>query len=277
MITGKILDESSSAYHASDCISHSKLEVFRKRPLLYKKRFIDKSLAPEGSAAFVIGQATHCSILEPTEYALRYVVAPDVDRRTKAGKEEWAAFQAQHYGKEVISREDSEVVKRMTASVSEHQIASQLFSEGEPEVTWRAHSTAHLLPHPLQCRTDWINTTGGYIADLKTIDSLDHTGIAAFQRNMVNFGYHRQAGFYTDVLAKCGHSSLQFYFVVVEKREPFGVVVLELDQNAIRLGWNESQQDLDYMSKCYANDNWPNLPTAVQRLEMPLWYKQGVS
>jgi exodeoxyribonuclease VIII len=277
MITGKILDESSSDYHASDCISHSKLEVFRKRPLLYKKRFIDKSLAPEGSAAFVLGQAGHCSILEPTEYALRYVVAPDVDRRTKAGKEEYSAFQAVNYGKEVISREDAEIVKRMTEAVRANQIASQLLSEGEAEVTWRAHSTGQLLPHPLQCRTDWINTTGGYIADLKTIDSLDTTGVAAFQRNMVNFGYHRQGGFYTDVLAKCGHSSLQFYFIVVEKREPFGVVVLELSQNAITLGWNESQEDLNKLSKCYSDNIWPNLPTAVQKLEMPLWYKTGVA
>lgn len=270
---GKILDESSSDYHASDCISHSKLEVFRRRPLLFKKRFIDKSLAPESSAAFVIGQAAHTAVLEPTEYALRYVVRPDgIDRRTKAGKEAYEAFAAANAGREILEREDAEMVGKISEAVRAHPFASQLLSEGEPEVTWRAYSTDHLLPHPLQCRTDWVNLNASYIADLKTIDALDSTGIAAFTRNLVNFGYHRQAGFYTDVLAKCGHPQLEWYFIVVEKREPFGCIVFKLDEEALQRGWQESQDDLKAMSACFSSNDWPNLPTSVQRLQLPGWY-----
>lgn len=273
---GKILDESSSAYHAHEGISHSKLETFRKRPLLFKKRYIDKTLAPEATAAMLLGSALHCAVLEPSEYAHRYVTRPDgIDRRTKDGKAAYEAFTQANQGKDVLEREDAQIVENMAKSVQSHQLAMQLLGEGEPELTWRTPSTSVLLPHPLQCRTDWFNGVGGYIADLKTIDSLDSNGLAAFQRNLVNFGYHRQSGFYTDVLAKCGFSNLEWYFIVVEKREPYGCVVFRLSETAMRLGYNETQHDLQALSKCYADNHWPNLPTTIQKLDMPGWYTEA--
>lgn len=271
-MTGKILDESSSDYHGSEFISHSKLETFRKRPLLFKKRYIDKSLAPEGSSAFVIGSALHCAVLEPDEYPHRYVTRPDgMDRRTKAGKEAYEAFCAANDGKEVLDREDSEVVGRMANAVREHQIANQLLSRlGAAEVTWRASQDG--IPSGIQCRTDFINEQDGYVVDVKTVDNLDGD---QFARNVVNFGYHRQLGFYGHVLAKCGLPDLRYYFVCVEKREPFGVQVYCAQQKLLEIGYRESMQDLAKMTTCFATDNWPNIPTDIVYLGLPEWYKEA--
>ena len=266
MNLGKILDESSFDYHANEAISHSKLETFRKRPLLFRKRYIDKALAPESSAAFIMGSALHCAVLEPDEYQFRYVVAPDVDRRTKAGKEEWAAFQAQNAGKEVISREDNEVVKRMADACRSHPIAADLLEQGEAEVTWRVQDGSLTL----QCRTDWINTKDNFILDVKTTEYLSD-----FARLSVNYGYHRQAAFYTQLMAKLGSTNLDFYFLAVEKREPFGTILFKADTDYLSAGYHENEVDLGRLAQCYETGIWPNMPTTIEKLSLPAWYKTG--
>ena len=42
--------------------------------------------------SLLVGSAFHCYILEPEEFDNRYVYAPKIDRRTKAGKELYAEF-----------------------------------------------------------------------------------------------------------------------------------------------------------------------------------------
>ncbi len=46
-----------------------------------------------------LATSMHCGILEPDHFAARVVTAPNVNKRTNAGKEELAAFQAAHAGK----------------------------------------------------------------------------------------------------------------------------------------------------------------------------------
>ena len=77
------MNESIQDYHANVAISHSKLECYRRRPALYYKKYIAKTLAqPDESTAFRLGSAVHCAILEEKEFAARYVQKPDLDRRT---------------------------------------------------------------------------------------------------------------------------------------------------------------------------------------------------
>ncbi len=79
--------EPIQTYHANPAISHSKLEVFRRRPRLFFKRYVEKSLPPpETTTAFRVGSAVHCAILEPEEFNARFVVSQKFDRRTKDGK-----------------------------------------------------------------------------------------------------------------------------------------------------------------------------------------------
>ncbi|MCQ8791345.1 exonuclease VIII, partial [Escherichia coli] len=39
-----------------------------------------------------LGTAFHCRVLEPEEFSNRFIVAPEFNRRTNAGKEEEKAF-----------------------------------------------------------------------------------------------------------------------------------------------------------------------------------------
>ena len=272
-VLGRISGLSIADYHAAEAVSHSKLETFRHRALLYYKRHVVKTLAAEESPAYALGSALHCLVLEPTTYGARYATAPEgLDRRTKEGKAEWAAFCAANEGKALLKADDASLICEMDAAIHSHAAASALLAAGQPEVTWRVASKS--LPVPLQCRTDWFNGEGcelsdgrPYVADLKTCDSIDQ-----FNRNFTDYGYHRQAGFYLPLLYDCGATVTDFFLVAVEKEEAFGVGVYRISDDAIATGQDETLQDLARLAKCYRDNNWPNTPTTVQEIALPGWY-----
>lgn len=278
MTLGKIHGEAIADYHATDCVSHTKLECFRRRPALFKKTYIDKTIAREESRAFAIGSALHCMTLEGDAFPDRYVVRPaGIDRRTKDGKAQWETFCSANVGKTILDGDEAAQVCAMDEAIWNHPIAQHLLTGGEAEVTWRAK--ANTLPHPLQCRTDYFNANGcefshgrPYVVDLKTVDSLDSEEFRNFERAFVSFGYHRQCGFYLPLLQDCGVSCWDFYFLVVEKCEPFGCVVYQPNEDAVSRGLDETVSDLGRLAQCYKSGEWPNLPTDVQEIGLPEWY-----
>lgn len=275
-----MIQESSSDYHANTAVSHSKLETFRRRPALYHKRYIAKQIvADEPSAAFRIGSAVHCSVLEPAEWAHRYAIKPEgIDRRTKDGKERWAQFEQQNGGKTIIDQDESALVLQMTDAVRQNPLAAQLLGRGVPEATWRTGGTM-----PLQCRTDWFNPEGcdltdgrPYVADLKTVESLDDETFANFERSVFRFGYHRQAGFYLPLISELWSKPVfDFFFIAVEKCEPFGVAVYRMSDAAAALGQDETLDDLRRLKRCYDSKEWPNIEPIVRDLGVPNWYGKG--
>jgi hypothetical protein len=266
-------------YHAAESISHSKLEVFRQRPALFKKRFIDKSVERESTAAFAIGSALHCAVLEPMNYASRYATRPEgIDRRTSAGKVAFSAFCAENEGKTILDSDEFELVRNMALAINANPNASSLLSFGQAEMTWRARTPS--IPHHLQCRTDWFNQAGGdlsggrpYALDIKTVESLDAAAFRSFEKAFVNFGYHRQCGFYLPLMQDCGVTVRDFFFIAVEKCEPFGVAIYKPTDEAIEAGLNESVADLRRLAECYREDRWPNMPLEVQEIGLPAWYR----
>lgn len=272
--------EPSHVYHANSAISHSKLETFRRRPVLYYRKHVTKTIQPEeATTAFRLGSAVHCSVLEPHEMPTRYAIRPEgIDRRTKEGKEKYAAFEAEAAGKTIIGMDEAAQVTAMTHAVRQHPIASELFSHGQPELTWR---TAGEMP--LQCRTDWFNADGcglssgrPYIADLKTVESLNSEEFASFDKAVFRYGYHRQAGFYLPLISEIlGKPVFDFFFIAVEKVEPFGVAVYRISDAAASLGQDETLDDLRRLKRCRDSNEWPNIEPTLREITVPAWYRRG--
>jgi len=271
--------ESNEQYHANEAISHSKLELFRRRPISYYRRFIAKTVArPEPTEAFRLGSAAHCAVLEPKTFWDRYALRPEgIDRRTKDGKIAFAAFEAQHAGKTIITQEENNAVCEMVVAARLHPLASELLAAGLPELSWRVQPDVGM---DLQCRTDWFNPAGcelsggrPYIADLKTVESLDADAFRNFERACFNFGYHRQAGFYLPLITEIlGSPVFDFFFVAVEKCEPYGVAVYRLSDAATARGHDETITDLIRLQACVKSEQWPNLPNDLREIGLPKWY-----
>jgi len=271
--------ETNEQYHANEAISHSKLELFRRRPISYYRRFVAKTVArPDTTEAFRLGSAAHCAVLEPATFWDRYALRPEgIDRRTKDGKIAFAEFEAANAGKTIITQDEAGAVREMNAAVQHHPLASQLLAAGQPELSWRVAPAGGMA---LQCRTDWFNPAGcelssgrPYVADLKTVESLDADAFRNFERACFNFGYHRQAGFYLPLITEIlGGPVFDFYFIAVEKCEPYGVAVYRLSDAATARGHDETITDLIRLQSCIKSQQWPNLPNDLREIGLPKWY-----
>ena len=274
-----MIAETIKAYHGNPAISHSKLECYRRRPALYFKKYVARTLPqPEETGAFRLGSAVHCAVLEEKEFSARYILRPDCDRRTKEGKIQFAEFSAQHADKTLLDADEMAQVVAMREAVAAHPIASQLLYDGHAEMTWRKEQLNAL--GALQCRTDWFSSFGceitngePYALDLKTVESLDSDAFRNFERAAFSYGYHRQAGFYLPLINEIYERPVsRMYYVAVEKVEPFGVAVYKLSDDAIARGQDENIADLMRLKRSLETGDWPNIEPTIHELKLPGWY-----
>ena len=87
-------------YEDIDAVNKSTLWEMRKSPLHYWH--LTHDTPREDTKAMQLGRAVHAAILTPTAYKRDFAVTPDIDRRTKAGKEAYEAFCAEAEGKEIL-------------------------------------------------------------------------------------------------------------------------------------------------------------------------------
>jgi hypothetical protein len=290
---GKITNLPSADYHSADAVSHSRLEVYRRRPALYRKRYVTRELPSEQSDALEDGICLHALILEGRgAFDQTCVVKPD-DAPARPSKKQreavkkspstlesiawWDNFNREASGKIVLNAERRAMIENMAAEIALHPQASQLLAGGESEVTWR--TTLMALPIPVQCRTDKFNEAGcefsggrPFVADIKSVDSLDEFAPRNFERAFLNFGYHRQVGLYLPLIQDCQVVCRDWFFIVAEKREPYGVMIYRPNQDAINRGLSETVDDLHGLGHCYERNLWPNCPTGIHEIGLPDWY-----
>lgn len=254
---------SNSDYHALDAVGKSDLDLIARSPAHWKYAMREMR---ETTPAMRIGAAVHCAVLEPDRFTTDYVTAPDCDRRTKAGKEAFAEFEAANAGKTVLTVEDGLLCHRIADAVRQHPEAAALLSRGQPEVSalWRDEEFG------VRCRArfDWI-TPDGLAVDLKTTQD---AGPAEFARSCAIYRYHVQAAWYLDgYLQVSADLPLGFIFIAVEKTPPYAVALYELDADAVELGRLLSRRDLARYAAARDMDTWPSYPTEIQSLSLPRW------
>ena len=240
-------------------LSKSRLDLIHKAPCLYKAKYIDGTLkSSEDSPALIMGKALHCRILEPQEFGKRYTIAPQIDKRTKEGKELWNQFLIQTEGLTVLTREQDYQIEAMTKSIFDHPAAALLLGkDGKSEimVEWQDSS---LVP----CRgiVDRL-TDDGLIIDIKTTDDASPKG---FARSCHKYRYHVQAAFYWDGVP----NSQGFFFIAVEKSEPYLVGVYYLTNEDLQRGRDEYKNDIATFIECVKRDEWPGYGDIVQPLNL---------
>lgn len=257
-------------YHRHLAVSKSGLDQIAKSPLHYWARYLDPNRVwPEPTPAMRLGTALHTHVLELDQWDNQIAVAPgDINRRTKEGKEQWAAFEADAKRKTVITADDAEVVMAMGRSVWRHPAAAMLLHwQGKAETThmWTDPTTGA----ECKCRPDWLTNDGNLIIDLKTTEDASPSG---FQRSVANYRYHVQASWYLDgVKAATGHRPDQFIFICVEKKPPYAVAVYAADAEMIQIGAETAARDLTRLVECKASNTWPGYSDQIEPISLPPW------
>lgn len=251
-------------YHAmKDVLSNSMLSQFLISPAhlqAYLRNGIDTTPAME------LGSLIHTCVLEPECLDKEYVVAPKFDKRTKEGKAGSEAFQAANVGKKMIDQETYERVSKIIESVYSHDAASAFLQSGKPEgcLFWTDEKTG------VKCRArlDYYRKDQASLVDVKTtVDARAN----AFQKSVAVYGYHRQLAFYARGLKANGLPVDRHILIAVEKDDPFGVMVYEMDPTSLIHADAEIDYAFEQYAECLKTGLWPSYTNEIQQLSLPAW------
>ena len=258
---GKTYDNlNEHIYHRSQGISKSTLAM------MSCPRKITATQPPQ-TPSMLAGSILHKCILEPDKFDDTYAVAPECDRRTKAGKIIYAEFVEDNEDKEVITSELYEKSMAMQKAVHSHPLASELLSQGNAEQShyWTDERTQELC----KSRTDWLRPDN-VIVDLKRSASASPW---MFSKYIWDYKYHWQDAWYTR-----GINAKDFYFLVVEEYSDKPMVeIYQLTDAAKLQGLHEVDAALDEFINCRDFDHWPgyNDSDKVTLIDLPKYARQA--
>jgi len=258
-------------YHsAKHIISKSGLDDINHSPAYFHAMRSSKAPAREETPSQLTGNLAHCALLEPAEFAKRYVLGPDVRRNTN----EWKAFVAEHPDATVIQPVQHAVAMGMADSMRRLKDVhaglsmAEILGRGKPEASayWKDLETGVLC----RCRPDWthpLNKKQVVVVDVKTVG--DATP-GEFSRQVARMRYHVQDAFYTDgIAAAAGMEVVAFVFVVVEDRWPYAAASYVLGDDSRHEGYLQYRQNLDLYASCLKSNTWPGLSTGTTVIDLP--------
>lgn len=190
------------------------------------------------------------------------VVVDAADWRTKAAQS--ARDEARDEGKVPVLTKDMEVAEAITDSVFEHDIAANLFSVGEPEVS--IYGTDFETGVRMRGRVDWLRPD--HLVDFKTTADSDPK---AFERSIWKFGYAQQADWYLRIAREAGHQAQDFIFVAVSTKRPYLVSVHRLDDDYLAFGAEQNRKALRVFAECRETGVWPGYPKRINLVRLPSW------
>ena len=123
--------DSNADYHSKQSISASGLkEISKTSPSAYLKKEWQET------EALAIGTAIHTIILEPEKFSDEIYVMPDLNLRTKAGKEEKQEHIKNAENKTIISETNYELVQNARDVFAKNKKAVNLLKDAEIEKFW---------------------------------------------------------------------------------------------------------------------------------------------
>jgi hypothetical protein len=251
----------------------------RDSPPLFHGRFISHIYPPPKSDVFDDGSVVH-EILS-TGKAIEEVVAIiprdalNADNERKGGA--WKDFKVANPNKILRKREECDTLIRMVESVRSHPKARWLLeADGhfEHTIAWQDAETGLMLrarPDKISIFSDeWV------LSDIKTTRAEDHR---EFSSAIANYGYHRQAAWYSDaVAALTGGEPQAFCFITVNKTPAHECHVYELMPSAIQIGREENRQLLIELAYRLKTNDWNARDFGtILEIDLPAWaYKQPI-
>lgn len=234
----------------------------------------NESQAPASPGpALNLGNAIHTAILEPDLLPVRYARGIKVDRRFNTGKAEWAAFQAEHAGKEILEADDWETVTRVRDAVWRQPWAQKLFG-GEGATELSARWTDRESGLPCKARIDRFSAEFRGAPTVVDLKSAADASKDAFKRSIETFAYGLQACFYLDGLTAISAHYRTWLWVVVEKAPPYAVALYEPDDEVLAEGRRLYRTALLSHLDAVRTGIWHGYPAEPQIIGRPGWARR---
>lgn len=214
----------------------------------------------EPTPAMRLGTLTHSYILTPEDLLREYVVAPEVDRRTKVGREKWEQVKADAAGRTIVTQDEDARGRAMRAAVRSHPMWSQFGKcDAEVAVQWTNEPTG------LACKAlvDLDGSEWGFVADLKTASDVRPE---AFRSHAARLLYHVRMSWYAAAL-----DVQTAYLIAVETNPPHDVVVYEYTWDVLATAYAKCAEALALYAVYSRNGVWPGITSQIVPLTVPAW------
>lgn len=248
---------SYAQYAALPAVNYSTLKEMKKSPLHYRHRLDHPR---HDTRPLLIGRAVHAGVFEPDVFGREFIVW-DGHRVGKA----WKQFAADHQSQTILTADEMDTCLGIRDAVRKHECASILLADGKSEqsIVWEDPETG------LPCKAR-IDHAFSYLIDLKTTKSAAEW---AFQRVMANMGYHIQLAFYREGLSHTIGQLTPAYLIAAEQEPPHDVVVYEVTEEALALGWAECRKMLAQIRDCQRAGIWPGRQANLvpYRIDLPAY------
>ena len=218
----------------------------------------------EQTPAMKIGTATHLGILQHEEFIRSVRVAPDVNKRTKAGKEELQTFLDENEGKIILSNDELEKIEGMSEKCLSHPRLSGLINDDKNLIEHRGYFNWN----GLFCKfsPDLLNRSKGLIVDLKTAQAGHYY---AFRNEIRQYNYDAQAAMYLYGARQIFNEKFQFMWLVIEKHPPFQIYLYYPSKRMILKAFEKLESAVKLIAKCYKENNFPGVPVEAMEIDFP--------
>ena len=250
----RYVQDTFDEYLGNEALSSSDLKDVLKCPALFlfnqQKKKESQAEKNDEKRHYAIGSALHEAILEPHLFKNHYMVVPKIDRRTNAGKQEYANFlwQAKMNNSVIINEEEMVLITNMAKSAQENTTFISIIQNSYREVSIYAEDEETGLA--VRIRPDIMPKTMSTICDLKTCVSAQPK---KFKNDAYNYSYGQSAAFYCDVTGR-----EHYIFAAFEKTPPYSMALYQLNDDMIDFGRANYRMALDAVKWCQEKDHWPN-------------------
>jgi hypothetical protein len=272
-------------YHSMPGISSTGLKTLARSPEHFYARHRDPKRPPAADkGGHLEGQLAHCAILEPSEFAKRYVTLPAgaPARPTKAqwnakdpsassikAMDWWLDFNERTKGATPITGDQYDAAMRQAESVRRLTPVRELLDNCSTEVSefWIDPDTGVQC----RCRPDLIHAPGdgAVLADVKTYADASPGG---FAREVAKKLYHLQDAYYSEGHQRAtGQTVHGFVFIAVEDEWPFAACAHMLDDDSREIARALMRQLLDTYAECTRTGVWPGYSDAIELISLPRW------
>lgn len=252
------------------------------------------------TAEMNLGTALHEMVLLGIKVDDVCVVAPDVDRRTKAGKQEYAeaAQYANDEGLVLLTEEQVEHLEGMADAISSNDDAAELLMKprgertaglSEGSMVWRENGVL--------CKGRWdrlqLHELAGTQATLVDVKSTRNASSEFFEREILNRGMHVQLDHYRSGIVRTPiqHDAVPEYMrswyaegdglvshescvrvaiIAVENTAPYGCTVFWLDEQWMAIASEARTKRLNMIRRAMERDEWGGYPTRFESCP-PRW------
>lgn len=255
-------------YRTSEGVSASTLNAFRQaRSPRHFKHAQEHPKKP--SEAFDQGRAIHSVLENGRKFLDNLAIVPDVDKRTKTGKEAVARFYADlRPGAVVVEPDWVDDIKGILNSMESHPRIRQLIGEGTRESSLWVHDPEFGLT--LKCRPDLISAKG-FLVDFKSTRDASKQSFLNDIFSPRSYLYSMQMAHYCHCLRLAGLGGDSATIVAIEKEPPYEIAIYPLDVGCLAVGESWWRKTLTDYAKCVRENDWPGYPRAAQPVEIPVW------